>query len=448
MPSIEHYVRLNAQKRPSKTAVEWSGGRMTYRELWDAATAKALQLKRGGVTSGGLHLFRTRQDGSFVVSYIAAHLSGAVAVPLGTDLPGDVYDSMTARCSQMLISAKDDVSENIADVLFTTGSTGRQKGVMLSYRAIMADAENLIAAQGFSEKTVFVICGPLNHIGSLSKLWPVLVQGGTLVILDGMKSLSAFFDAFRSHSGRLATFMVPASIRLMLSMEHGELAAVADKIDFLETGGAAITQTDMEALCGALPSARLYNTYASTETGIVCTYDYNHNPCTAGCLGRPMLNSTVETAAGGRIVCGGKTLMSGYLQDSALTAQVLHDGKVFTNDLGHIDADGQLHLTGRSNDIINTGGYKVSPSEVEDVAMAHPAIADCLCCNATSPIFGDTVKLFYVVTDGKSITRQELARHIAAHLESYKVPRLYEQVPAIRHLYNGKLDRLYYSTKK
>lgn len=447
-PSIECHVQLKAQKQPYKTAVEWSGGKLTYRQLWDAATAKAVQLKHKGVTRGCLHLFRTTQDGSFIVSYIATHLIGAVAVPLGADLPSNAYGDLVARYSNIRIAAKGDTSKDIADVLFTTGSTGKQKGVMLSYQAIMADTENLIEAQGFSAETVFVVCGPLNHIGSLSKIWPVLVQGGTLVILDGMKNLSAFFEAFRSHEGKLATFMVPASIRLLLGMEHGELRAVADKIDFLETGGAAITQPDMEALCSALPTARLYNTYASTETGIICTYDYNHNPCTAGCLGLPMVNSTVEITADGRIACGGKTLMSGYLQDPALTAQVLHGGKVFTNDLGHIDADGRLHMMSRSNDVINTGGYKVPPSEVEDVAMAHPAIADCVCCAATSPIFGDTVKLFYVVSDGKSITKQELARHLASRLENYKVPRLYEQVPAIKRLYNGKLDRLFYSTKR
>lgn len=369
-------------------------------------------------------------------------------MPLGADLPSNAYDAFAARYSNIRINAKDNIDEDIADVLFTTGSTGKQKGVMLSYRAIMADAENLISAQGFSAETVFVVCGPLNHIGSLSKIWPVLVQGGTLIILDGMKSFSAFFDAFRSHSGKMATFMVPASIRLLLGMGHGELCAVAGKIDFLETGGAAITQADMEVLCKALPTTRLYNTYASTETGIICTYDYNHNPCTAGCLGLPMMNSAIEITVDGRIACGGKTLMSGYLQDPALTAQVLHDGKVFTNDLGRIDADGQLHMTGRSSDVINTGGYKVSPSEVENVAMAHPSIADCVCSAATSPIFGDTVKLFYVVADGKTITKQELARHLASCLENYKVPRLYEQVPAIKYLYNGKLDRLFYSTKR
>lgn len=446
-PSIECYVQLNAQKRPDKTAVEWSDGQLTYRQLWDAATAKAALLKREGVARGCLHLFRTMQDGSFIVSYIATHLIGAIAVPLGADLPSNAYSNLEARYSNLRIDAKDDISKDFADVLFTTGSTGKQKGVMLSHQAIMADAENLITAQGFSDETVFVVCGPLNHIGSLSKIWPVLVQGGTLVILNGMKSLEAFFNAFRSHSGKLATFMVPASIRLMLGMEHGELRTVADKIDFLETGGAAITQADMEALCSALPTARLYNTYASTETGIVCTYDYNHNPCTAGCLGRPMENSTVEITADGRIACGGKTLMSGYLQDPALTMQVLHDGKVFTNDLGRIDADGRLHMTGRNDDVINTGGYKVSPTEVEDAAMAHPAIAECVCCAATSPLFGDTIKLFYVVAYGKSITKQELARHLAARLENHKVPRLYEQVPAIKRLYNGKLDRLFYSTK-
>lgn len=213
-------------------------------------------------------------------------MAGAVAVPLERDCPETRFRDLVARYGDLVLPRNEDRMEEIADILFTTGSTGNQKGVMESYRAIWADTDNLIHAQGFSEDTVFVICGPLNHIGSLSKIWPVLTLGGTVFILEGMKDMGAFFRAFDYPSNKLATFMVPASIRMTLQLGKDEIGRIASKTDFIETGGAAISQADMDALCRLFPTTRLYNTYASTETGIVCTHDYNHNACLAGCTER------------------------------------------------------------------------------------------------------------------------------------------------------------------
>ena len=110
------------------------------------------------------------------------------------------------------------------------------------------------------------------------------MQGGTLCITSGMKNVEEFFTALdytptfpREGTGegfpRFATFMVPASIRILLQLSRDRLAAYASKIDFLETGAAPVMQSDMEELCRLLPNTRLYNTYASTETGIITTYN-------------------------------------------------------------------------------------------------------------------------------------------------------------------------------
>lgn len=423
--SLEYYVRQHAGTMPDKTAVICGDKSITYGRLWQDILSCKDRLIAKGLKAGELNAFKTTQDADFLCQYMATHLTGAVAVPLS-----ETKDIIT----------NEDLN-GIADVLFTTGSTGKQKGVKISMRAIMADAENLILAQGFSADTVFVICGPLNHIGSLSKIWPILVLGGTLIILDGMKDINAFFDAFNYPSHHLATFMVPASIRMALTWGKERLSKVADKIEFIETGGAAISQTDMEALCRILPRTRLYNTYASTETGIVCTYDYNHNPCKEGCVGPVMKNSSVAISDDGTIVCGGNTVMSGYLNDEELSSKILHDGKVYTSDLGSKDNEGRLHIIGRNDDIINIGGYKVSPQEVESAALSHPLIADCICTPFCSPIFGQTCKLEYVVKSDAELSKTTLARFLASKLESYKVPRVFEQVTKIKHLFNGKLDR-------
>lgn len=443
--TVEQCVDRHAILTPSKTAIVFEGRSISYAELWAAVRRKKKELEAGELRCGALNIFKAPQTPEFLYIYLATHLIGAVAVPLERNCPDEKFRQIKQDYGDIVLPYTDGDLDNIADVLFTTGSTGKQKGVMESYKAIAADSDNLIDRQGFSPDTVFIICGPLNHIGSLSKIWPVLSLGGTLIILDGMKDMNAFVRAFEYPSNKLATFMVPASIRIMLQFGEEQIKKLSEKIDFIETGGAAISQTDMDALCAILPNSRLYNTYASTETGIVCSYDYNHNPCVAGCTGQPMKNSSVFITEEGTIACKGKTLMSGYLGDEELTASVLHDETMFTNDLGEIDAQGCLHIKGRNNDVINIGGYKLSPLEVEDIAISFPGIADCLCFLARSAIFGDTVKLIYVAKDGASISKKDLARYIASRTEAYKVPHVYEQVDSIKHTYNGKLDRKFYS---
>ena len=446
--TIEECVRSHASVMPEKTAVVCDGRTLSYASLWEEALRKRDELIGEGLAPGRLHIFRVSQDEDFIATYLAVHMAGAVAVPLERDCPETRFRDLVARYGDLVLPRNEDRMEEIADILFTTGSTGSQKGVMESYRAIWADTDNLIHAQGFSQDTVFVICGPLNHIGSLSKIWPVLTLGGTVFILEGMKDMGAFFKAFDYPSNKLATFMVPASIRMTLQLGKDEIGRIASKTDFIETGGAAIPQSDMDALCRLFPTTRLYNTYASTETGIVCTYDYNHNPCVAGCTGRAMAHSEVFITPEGTIACKGDTLMSGYLADEETSAAVLHDRTMFTNDLGEIDSEGCLHVKGRNGDVMNIGGYKVSPVEIEDVAMAYPDIADCVCFLTDSELFGKAVELLYTSKTTAVIDKRRLARFMAERLERYKVPRVFRQVPSIHHTYNGKTDRKYYKTHR
>lgn len=445
-PALEDYVRHYAAAVPARPAAEHNGTVLTYSALWQAVERRAEELRAAGVRAGSLYPFLTEQNTDFLVTYLAVHAVGAAAVPLGHELPAAEYDAVSAVCRRAVLPHAVDDGENIADVLFTTGSTGQRKGVMTSMRALLADADNLICGQGFSADTVFVVCGPLNHIGSLSKVWPVLMTGGTLRILDGLKDMNALFSAFDGKRP-VATFLVPAAIRLLLRAGGASLRRISGCTDFIETGGAAVSQSDMEAMCAAFPSSRLYNTYASTETGIVTTYDYNHNPCVSGCLGRALRHSSFAVLGDGRLTCSGDTVMSGYLDDTeGITAQVLRGGTVYTSDLAQVDSLGQLHLTGRAGDVINIGGYKVSPTEVEDAALAAGGVSDCICAPFCSPLFGDTIKLWYVAD--ASVTKQQLARWLAARLEGYKVPRVFEQVDEIKHLFNGKPDRKYYNQQK
>ena len=446
--NLEDYLYQNARCYPDKVAVVCGDTTLTYAQLWQEVARRAQDFHPHEVVC-----FRSSQDIDFLVTYMAVHLAGGVAAPLEHGMPDALFERISSAVAHSFTLHS---SLPIADILYTTGTTGQSKGVMVSHRALIADAENLIAGQGFSHDLVFIINGPLNHIGSLSKIWPCIILGATILIIEGMKDLNAFFRALDtppssfllppSSKLKFATFFVPATIRMILQFAPDRLASYAHKLDFIESGAAPLPQTDMQRLCELLPHTRLYNTYASTETGIIATYNYNDGRCMANCLGRPMPHSKILITPDGLIACQGDTLMSGYVGDPELTATVLRYDTVFTSDVGILDEEGMLHLSGRSSDVINVGGFKVSPIEVEEAAMASPMVSDCICISASHPVTGRALKLLVVTPPGQKLDKRTLARYLADRLEPYKVPMLYEQVDTIARTYNGKLDRKFYLT--
>ena len=432
---LEDYLEQDARLYPDKTAIVCGAETCSYLQLYERCLARSAHYadRRGQVV-----LFRASPTIGFVVDYFAIHIAGAVAAPMEKDTPQEIIDEL----EQKLNSAT--VPEGIADVLYTTGTTGRSKGVMISHRTIVADAENLIAGQLFTHELVFIINGPLNHIGSLSKIYPVIMLGATLYIIDGMRDMNAFFGALDYPATKMATFFVPASVRMLMQFSAERLASYAEKIDFIECGGAPLPHSDMQELCRLLPKTRLYNTYASTETGIISTYNYNDGECIAGCLGKTMPHSRIIITPEGRISCQGDTLMSGYIGEPELTATVLRGETVFMSDLGRLDEQGRLHIGGRQDDVINIGGYKVAPTEVEDAALLLPEVKDCICISAAHPVTGHALKLLVVMADGSQLNKRQIALHLKGRLEIYKVPMLYEQVDRVERTYNGKLNRKFY----
>lgn len=441
MLRLEDYLCVHARQMPEKVAVVCGEEKLTYGDLWRKVDllVHGMEVRKAG--GGKALVFRSSQSTDFLATYFAAHCAGLPIVPLGKELPEERFREIKDKVDRAVIP------DGTVDILFTTGTTGKEKGVMLSGQAIAANAENLVDAQGFAPDLTFIIAGPLNHIGSLSKVWAVVLAGGTVCITEGMKDVNAFFAAMDSGGGKVATFLVPAALRMLLALESRRLERYARIVDFIETGAAPMAQSDMELLCRVLPHTRLYNTYASTETGIICTHDYNAGKCVAGCLGRPMKHSEVFIQPDGTVACAGMTLMTGYVDEPELTAAVLHDGMLFTHDNGAVDSDGMLRLTGRTDDVVNVGGFKVAPTEVEGVALSFPGVEDCVCVPVRHPVMGYVLKLLVVLAGGGGLDKRALACYLNARLETYKVPLLYEAVDAVRRTYNGKIDRKSYQEK-
>ena len=439
---LEARIKQHAEQTPDTFAVICGEERMTYGELWQAILAKAEELKAGGLKPCRPYVYRNTQDAGFLVTYCAVHYVKAIAVPLEQNASDEVFRTVTEEVEACTFT------DDIRDILYTTGTTGKSKGVMISDTCLISCADNFMSDLKFRAGLLFIISGPLSHIASLFKIHPTLSSGGTICVIDGLKDMKAFFKVFEMPFERFATFMVPASLRLLMQFSYDTLCSLADKIEFIETGAAPITKADMERLAKALPKSRLYNTLGGTEIGCVSTYDFNDGRYIEGCIGRPLKNASVELSPEGNIIVSGQTIMSGYVGDPELTKSVIIDGKIHTSDLGYFDEEGLLHLTGRVGDIINVGGYKVNPLEVETVAVTFPGVKECVCAPAEHPVIGTVLKLFVVMEKGAILDKHALAVHIKAKLDAYKVPTWYEEVPALRQTYNGKLDRKYYKNLK
>ncbi len=458
---LEERIRHFALVSPDKPALmDVSGGTLTYLELWESILGKSEELSAGGLKPGRPHVFRAAQTAGFVITYCAVHRLGAVAVPLGAGETEANFLSIKEETDSAAFP------EGTSDVLFTTGTTGKSKGVILSETYYAACTDNFLCGMPFGEDLLFIVSGPLNHIASLLKIYPTLSSGGTLCILDGLKDMNAFFDVFNLPFKKFATFLVPAAIRMLLQFSGEKLRSLSSKIAFIETGAAPITKADMELLSRTLPDSRLYNTYGGTEIGCAASYDFNDGRQLEGCVGRPMKNSSIGITDEGAVTVSGQAIMSGYLNDEEGTREVLRDGKIHLSDLGHFDGEGLLHLTGRKGDVINIGGYKVNPLEVENAAASFPGVKDSICIAAEHPVIGTVLKLLVQydpvaalssdsgphIEPGREsvpteIDRRALALHLKSLLDSYKIPMLYETAPSIRYTYNGKKDRKSYSSR-
>lgn len=436
--SLESKIRQFAVSSPDKVAVVCGDDSMTYSQLWDAITRKAEALKAEGLKPQHPYVYRTNQDIDFLVTYCAVHTLKAVAVPIVHDASDEFFQSVKQEVDSFSFPA------GVADALFTTGTTGKSKGAMLSELSLTSCSENFTDRFPFSKDLCFIVSGPLNHIASLFKIHPTLSAGGTVCIVDGLKDMNVFFKAFDLPFKEFAAFLVPASLRIIMQYSYEKLCSLAPRIAFIETGAAPISKDDMERLSKALPHSRLYNGYGSTEFGCASAYDFNDGKYMEGCVGRPYKNVTIEIAPDSTVVVSGLGVMTGYVNDEENTRIVLADGKIHTSDLGYFDEDGLLHLTGRAGDVINVGGYKVNPIEVEGIASSYPGIKDSICIAAKHPVIGPVLKLLVVTDDAASFDKHALAVFIKSKLEGYKVPTMYEVVDSIHYTYNGKKDRKAY----
>ena len=342
--------------------------------------------------------------------------------------------------------------EDISEILFSTGTTGKEKGIVLTHKNNIALAENVMYGVEMKKDTVEMIPSPLNHSHGLRRYYANMYNGSTVILLGSVMNIKQFFYNMDEY-GVNAMDLVPTAMSVVLKLTKNRLAEYADKIQYIQLGAAPLLEDDKNKICELLPKTRLYNFYGSTESGCTCIYNFNCADSKTRCIGKPTHNTTViivdddrneivssETNTG-LLATKGDMNMSYYWQDEEETSKVLIDGIVYSNDIAYIDDNGEVILMGRKGDVINVGGNKVSPDEIENVAKKMDVIADCGCIPIPDKSKGSVPKLFVEMENGKEFDPVEIRKFLASQLEPYKIPTVIVEIDKIPRSFNGKILR-------
>ena len=478
MDTILHYIQKYAQTQPDTMAVCELRKSVTYKEYWSSIRKTAGVLMGMGIRKGDHVMLRCTQNIDYLTVFSALQYMQALVIPVEKSTSVERVLEIGGRVdSECLISDKeaDGISSiKIKDIiarakdadeadlelpgendrsmlLFTTGTTGSSKGVVMLHRGDVGIAGNVIEGTSMKKGNVEIIPMPLNHSFGIRRYQSDMVNGGTVCLMDGMVFIGTLWKLVEKY-GVTSMAISPASLGMIFHLSDERIADYADQLDYIQIGSAPLAEADKEKLLRLLPDTRLYNFYGSSEAGCACILEFSGNGNKTGCIGRPTVNSIVRfTDDAGNVVengspeapallsWGGSIVMEGYYNDPDLTAETLVGGYVRTKDLAYLDEDGDCILVGRADDVINYGGSKISPAEIENLALGYEYIDDVAFTSISDPITGELPVILVIQRDGYD--EAEFERFLTDRLESYKLPRKYIYVDNIPKTFKGSVLR-------
>jgi len=442
-------------------------------ELAARTAAAARRLHAAGVAPGDRVLLSCAQSLDTVVAYAAILRLGAVVVPANTaytsgelghivsdvrpvlgllddpvrvpDLPYGAHrvDLGTLAAAQAGPAHLDVATDaDPAMVAYTSGTTGRPKGAVLSHGNLRAGAEALVAAWGWTPDDRLVHALPMFHMHGLgAAINGSLTAGASMVVLPRFDP-AAVVHAVSAYDATMF-FGVPTMYARL--RDTGHLPALSG-LRLLVSGSAPLDPVLFQAItaqAGQSPIER----YGMSET-VMLTSNPLLGERRAGSVGLPLPGVQVRLGDGDGVEVTGPNVFAGYWERPEATAEAFTaDGWFRTGDIGEHDPDGYLRLVGRASDLIITGGYNVYPREVEDAILEHPDVADAAVVGLPDDTWGETVAAYVVLrTDlaaDPAVARigDALAAHVEPRLAAYKRPRRWTVVPELPRNAMGKVRR-------
>lgn len=470
----------HASITPDKIALVEGERRVSYARLAALTRAAAAYLQAIGLRQGDRILLLANKELEFVYLYLGAHLIGVTNVVVDAASPRERLDYIVdvvepavvfgnacavenRRCItyadvQLDENASSDLvpptalaATDVADVMFTTGTTGAPKGVCLTHANIAASASNTNSFIGNCSDDIEALALPLSHSFGLGRLRCTLRIGATLVLVGNFANLKSFFTILESE--HVTGFgMVPAVWQYIKRLSGRRIAKFADQLRYIEIGSASLPIEDKRMLMELFPNTRLCMHYGLTEASRAMFTEFHANSANLDTVGSPATAGVEVCVADddgqplpdgidGEICVRGNMVCSSYFLP-ADNEGAFHGDWFRTGDWGHRDAQGNFYLTGRKKELINVGGEKVSPAAVE-AAILSLGVADCACVAVPDPngVLGEVPKAF-LQRGGTTLTVEEIKAQLAGLLPPHEIPVAWEWIDTIPRTSSGKIQRL------
>lgn len=334
-------------------------------------------------------------------------------------------------------------------ICYTSGTTGKPKGVVLSHRSRMLVGLICSAEFGcFGPDDRFLAMSPMNHGAGLGFPVGVLAAGGSIEILDQFEP--ALVLERLKHGGITGVFMVPTHFQMIFALPEETLAKFrAPPIKTILANAAPLPQSMKERIIPYFGATVLHELYGATETGLVCNLRPQYQLQKERCVGTPFPHVEAEVRRNDGTICDADEvgelwsrspiLFSGYWNQPEATAAAAQDGWVSVGDLARRDVEGYLYIVDRKKDMVISGGVNVYPREIEEALLSHPAVADIAVIGVPDELWGERLKAFVVARPDRTVTLVDVQTHCATRLSSYKIPKELELIDALPRNANGKV---------
>lgn len=474
---------------PDKTAVVFGSEQLSYKQLYMKMKGISNILIKKGISPGDRIAFSAVSRPVMAALYLAIQNCNAVAVFLDKKSTPEnirkIYDESGSKlllthqemgefgegCNIMTLKeiyekadeekeaenktyhfpAKDD----LAEILFTTGTTGIPKGVMLSYKAVYNILSNTIEGLSLCQDEVLLLPLPLNHSFALRVLRATLYRGATVILQEGFAFAREIANNIKKFNCT-AMACVPVSYEIMRSQMKERFSEILGDLRLIEFGAGSLSVRQRKEITQLLPNVEIYNTWGSSETGgaIFCNVsEIVKNDAYSGTLGKPLEGKVQirildvegnvidsDEAHPGRMALKGDMQMSGYWNNEQATKETLKNGWLITGDVAYLK-DGYVFMLGRADDIINVGGKKVSPVEIENIACQYEYVTECACIGVADDkgIYEQVPALAFVTKEGYS--EEAFLKHLSQKMEHYKMPQKFMKISEFPRNRSYKIDR-------
>lgn len=335
-------------------------------------------------------------------------------------------------------------SASPALMMFTSGTTGQPKGVVLNHDNLLAAARNINQAMAIGEGEREVVPLPLVHSFGLGRSRCLFERGGTIIIEKGLLRPDKIVDRIIACRAT-GLSMVPAGFAILLTRYLEYFKPAAQYLNYVEIGSSSMPLPHKKLLMETLPKTRLYMHYGLTEASRSAFIEFHREEDKLESVGRPTPGVRIRVVDGvgtdvppetvGTVLIAAETVMQCYWGDDSFTRERLVNGWLTTDDLGKFDADGYLYIVGRKGDMMNIGGFKVAATEVETVLNRHPQVVE------SAVRMSDDMIQAFVVSRSPGLTEKDVRGYCLQNLETWKVPQRVTFIKELPKTSSGKIQK-------